>query len=172
MGCQACVIACKDWNDVPAGSENWMRILYHEQGKFPNVFVSYMINPCFHCADPVCIPVCPVGAITKRQEDGIVIVDNEKCLGNKECDSKCLKACPYDAPQFGLEKGAKMKKCNFCLDRFMKKKIPVCVEACRTRAIDAGSIEELKSKYGDIKEANNFIYSQRTKPTIIFKPKI
>ncbi len=171
IGCSACAVACKDWNDVPAGPERWMRILYNEQGRFPNVFVSYLINPCFHCEDPVCIPVCPVSAIVKREEDGIVVVDSDKCLGNEECDSKCLKACPYDAPQFGPEKGAKMRKCNYCLDRFIEGKLPACIETCRTRALDAGTIEELESKYGKIKEADNFKYSDRTKPAIIFKSK-
>ena len=171
IGCSACAVACKDWNNVPAGPERWMRINYSEKGKFPNVFVSFLINPCFHCEDPVCIPVCPVHAIMKREEDGIVIVDSDKCLGNEECNSKCLKACPYDAPQFGPQKGAKMRKCNFCLDKYLEGKLPACVETCRTRALDVGILEELKSKYGDIKEADNFIFSNRTKPAIIFKPK-
>lgn len=171
IGCSACAVACKDWHDIPAGPERWMRILYKEQGKFPNVFVSYLIYLCFHCLDPVCIPVCPVEAITKRTEDGIVIVDSERCLGNEECDSKCLKACPYGAPQFGPEKGAKMRKCNYCIDRYIENKLPACIESCRTRALDAGTLEELKMRYGNIVEADNFIYSERTKPAIIFKPK-
>jgi len=171
IGCSACVVACKDWHDIPAGPERWMRIKYNESGRFPNVFVSYLINPCFQCEDPVCIPVCPVGAISKRIEDGIVIVDSEKCLGNIECDSKCLKACPYDAPQFGPVKGSKMAKCNYCLDRFSEQKLPVCIEACRSHALDAGSLSHLREKYGNIQKANNFIYSERTKPAIIFKPK-
>ena len=172
IGCFACAVACKDWHDTPAGPERWMRIKYNESGKFPNVFVSYLINPCFQCEEPVCIPVCPVGAITKRGEDGIVIVDSEKCLGNVECDSKCLKACPYDAPQFSSKNGAKMKKCNFCIDRYVENKLPICVESCRTRALDAGEISDLKKKYGDSIEADNFIFSERTKPSIIFKPKL
>jgi anaerobic dimethyl sulfoxide reductase subunit B (iron-sulfur subunit) len=172
IGCSACRVACKDWHDIPAGPENWMMVLYNEKGKFPNVFVSYMIRPCYHCIDPVCIPVCPVNAISKRKEDGIVIVDSEVCLGNKECDSKCLKACPYNAPQFGPEEGAKMHKCNYCIDKFKQNELPICIEACRTRALDAGSLEELKNKYGDNEEADNFVYSKRTKPAIIFKPKI
>ncbi len=171
IGCYACAVACKDWHDIPAGPERWMRIEYNEKGKFPNVFVSYRINPCFHCEDPVCIPVCPVGAITKREEDGIVVVDSAKCIGNQECDVKCQKACPYNSPQFGLEKGGKMRKCNFCLDRFLENKLPVCVEACRTRAIDSGFLEELKLKYNGVDEADNFVYSDRTKPAITFNPK-
>lgn len=171
IGCTACMVACKDWHDIDAGSEFWMNLLYNEEGKTPDVFVSYLVRPCYHCEDPVCIPVCPVNAITKRKEDGIVIVDSEKCVGNEECDSKCLKACPYDAPQFGPAKGAKMRKCNFCLDRYLENKIPVCVETCRPRALYVGTLEELKKKYGDVQEADNFTYSDRTKPAIIFKPK-
>lgn len=171
IGCSACAVACKDWHDIPAGPEKWMRLLYNEKGKFPDVFASYLINPCFHCEDPVCIPVCPVGAITKREVDGIVVVDSEKCIGNEKCDSKCLKACPYDAPQFGPEKGAKMKKCNYCLERHLEEKLPICIESCRTHALDAGTLKSLKGKYGIIQEADNFKYSDRTKPAIIFKPK-
>ena len=171
IGCSACQIACKDWHDIPAGPEQWMQLKYNEQGTFPDVFVSYLINPCYHCVDPVCIPVCPVRAIKKREEDGIVIVDSDKCLGNEECDLKCRKACPYGAPQFGPEKGAKMHKCNYCLDRHLDGKKPACVEACRTRAIEAGELEELKTKYGDKFEADNFTYSERTKPAILFNSK-
>jgi anaerobic dimethyl sulfoxide reductase subunit B (iron-sulfur subunit) len=171
IGCFACAVACKDWHDIPAGSINWMRIKYNETGKFPKVFVSYLIHPCFHCEDPVCIPVCPVGAITKRKEDGVVIVNSEKCVGNVECDSKCLKACPYDAPQFGSDEGSKMSKCNYCLDRLREQKLPICIEACRTHALDAGSLQHLKEKYGDTLEADNFVYSERTKPAIVFKSK-
>jgi len=171
IGCSACRVACKDWHDIPAGPENWVRILYTEKGKFPEVFVSYMIAPCWHCLDPGCIPACPAEAITKREEDGIVVVDSTACLGNEECDEKCLKACPYDAPQFGPEKGAKMHKCNYCLDRFIQGKLPNCIEACPVRALDAGPLEELGGKYGTIKEAEAFKYSQRTKPAVVIKAK-
>jgi anaerobic dimethyl sulfoxide reductase subunit B (iron-sulfur subunit) len=148
-----------------------MRVHYTEKGKFPNVFVSYLVAPCYQCLDPVCAPACPVEAISKRKEDGIVVVDRQTCLGNEECDVKCLKACPYDAPQFGSEKGAKMSKCNFCVDRWTQNKLPVCIEACPTRALDAGSLNELQTKYGDIQETEGFNYSKTTKPAVVFKPK-
>lgn len=171
-GCGACQVACKDWHDLPAGPLKWMRVLYTEKGKFPDVFVSYRISPCWHCHDPVCAPACPVNAISKRHEDGIVLVDSSVCVGNIECDIKCLKACPYDAPQFDDTPGAKMQKCNFCVGRWEKNVLPVCAEACPTRAMDAGSLEELKEKYGDIKEIDHFAYSERVKPSVVFKPKL
>ncbi len=170
-GCKACSVACKDWNDIDAGPENWMRILYEESGDIPDLFVSYLISPCYHCEDPVCMPVCPPKAISKRDEDGIVVVNSEVCLGNKECNVKCLKACPYNSPQFGLEEGAKMRKCNFCLERHLNNQKPICVETCYTRALDSGSLDDLKSKYGNIQETSGFKYSERTKPSIVFKPK-
>ena len=114
-GCSACRVACKDWNDIPAGPENWMRVLYTEKGKFPKPFVSYMIAPCWHCAEPVCAAACPVDAIEKREADGIVLVDSQICVGNEECDEKCLKACPYDAPQFGPEKALKCENAIIAL---------------------------------------------------------
>jgi anaerobic dimethyl sulfoxide reductase subunit B (iron-sulfur subunit) len=113
-----------------------------------------------------------VDAITKRDEDGIVLVDSDVCLGNKECDVKCLKACPYDAPQFGPENGAKMHKCNFCLDRYQEGKLPDCIEACPVRALDAGPLSELQKKYGGNKDAVDFKYSNRTKPAVVIKAKM
>jgi anaerobic dimethyl sulfoxide reductase subunit B (iron-sulfur subunit) len=171
IGCSACRVACKDWHDIPAGPENWIRVLYTEQGKFPKPFVSYMVATCWHCLDPVCIPACPVKAIRKRDDDGIVVVDTKTCVGNKECDVKCLKACPYNAPQFGPEENAKMRKCNFCLDRFEQGKIPSCVETCPVRALDAGPLKELEQKYGTNRDAVGYKYSKRIKPAIVIKPK-
>ena len=171
-GCSACRVACKDWNDIPAGPENWMRVRYTEKGKFPKPFVSYMIAPCWHCAEPVCAAACPVDAITKRPEDGIVLVNSDACLGKAGCDVECLKACPYDAPQFGPEDDAKMRKCDFCLERHLEGKLPDCIEACPVRALDAEPLSELENKYGDGKEAVDFRYSKRTQPAVIIKPKV
>ncbi len=84
-GCHACRVACKDWNDVPAGPASWMRVKYHEEGPFPNIFASYLISPCYHCEEPVCAFVCPNEAITKRENDGIVVIDQEKCREEHHC---------------------------------------------------------------------------------------
>ena len=84
-GCFACSIACKDWHDIPAGPARWMRLLYQEEGRFPGVFVSHMATPCYHCSEPVCAFVCPNEAVTKRDEDGIVVIDREKCREEKTC---------------------------------------------------------------------------------------
>lgn len=84
-GCFTCSVACKDWHDTPAGPANLMRIQYREEGKFPKIFVSHVASPCYHCAEPLCSFVCPNEALIKREEDGIVIVDREKCREEKTC---------------------------------------------------------------------------------------
>jgi len=83
--CYACVVACKDWHDVPAGPASWRRVTTLEWGKFPNVFVASLASSCYHCAVPLCAIVCPAEAITKREEDGIVVVDREKCREASRC---------------------------------------------------------------------------------------
>jgi len=164
-------VACKDWYDIPAGPAHWIRIKTIEEGKFPNVFVAHLASPCFHCDDPVCVENCPVDAISKRDEDGIVVVDRKECLGEMECGA-CKDACPYDAPQFGGGEDDKMQKCDLCLERRQEGRKPVCVEGCPMRALDAGPMDELKEKYGDIKEAAGFVYYQDLRPSVIMKNKV
>ena len=84
-GCFACSVACKDLHDTPAGPANWMQIHYREAGNFPDLFVSHQAAPCYHCDNPVCAFVCPNDAITKREDDGVVVVDREKCRGPEPC---------------------------------------------------------------------------------------
>jgi len=171
-GCDTCIVACKDWHDVEAGPASWIKVTAVEKGRFPDLSLSYLFITCFHCADAPCIKACPVSAITKREQDGIVIVDREVCLGGEECKFACRKACPYHAPQFGAEPNAKMQKCDLCLDRWAEKKKPICVGSCPMRALDAGPLEELKAKYGDVREAEGFVYAGKVIPSIVFKPKL
>ncbi len=84
-GCYACSIACKDNHDIPAGPAKWLRLSYREEGDFPNLYVSHVVSPCYHCSEPVCAYICPNEAICKREADGIVVVDREKCREEKTC---------------------------------------------------------------------------------------
>lgn len=170
-GCFTCCIACKDWHDIAAGGAHWIRTSCREEGEFPQLFVAYLSQPCFHCLDPRCMAACPAGAIHKREDTGIVEVDQEKCLGESFC-GVCQEVCPYGSPQFGEDENAKMQKCNLCLDRWLEGKKPICVEACPMRALDAGPLEELKMKYGTRQEGAGFTYSLEMKPSVIFKPKL
>ena len=86
---------------------------------------------------PACIAACPTGAITKRAEDGIVVVDASVCNGCRECAD----ACPYGAPQFGAD--GKMQKCNLCLDRLQAGKEPACVATCPGEALGCGPLDDL-----------------------------
>lgn len=169
-GCYTCVVACKDWHDVPPGPASWRRVLTIEKGEYPELFVAFLSISCLHCAQPACVRVCPTDAITKRNEDGIVTVDQEACLGKDAC-GLCLTACPYGAPQFGPEHDARMEMCDLCLDRWQEGKKPICVAGCPTRALDAGPIEEMEAKYGQIHQAAGFVYDQKLQPSIIFKAK-
>ena len=170
-GCHTCAVACKDWHDIDAGPVSWMQVNIIETGKFPKPFVAYLVRPCYQCANPPCVMACPVDAIIKRESDGLVVVDAAKCLGNIACHTLCLNACPWDAPQFGPEKNAKMQKCDLCLERLEQGQQAICVEACPMYALDVGPLDELKARYGDTVEAEGFRFSERFKPSITFKPR-
>ena len=171
LGCYTCRVACKDWHNVGAGPAVWRRITSKEWGTYPKVYLSYVSLSCNHCREPACAEACPVEAITKREADGVMAVDREECLGGDDCGRDCLEACPYDVPQFGEEENPKMQMCTFCQDRPDENKQPACVEACPMRALDCGSLEDLREQYGDVKAARGFQYSAETKPSILFKPR-
>ena len=144
VGCCTCIVACKDWHNIPAGPASWRRVITIEKGTYPDLFLAFLSTACHHCSTPACIPACPVDAITKRNEDGVVVVNHDMCLGKEKC-SQCLDACPYDAPQFGAEENAMMQKCDFCFDRLSDNKKPICVDACPLGIIE---IEERFNKSG------------------------
>ena len=169
-GCYTCVVACKDWHDIPAGPASWMRVRTIERGEYPDLFSAFLCIPCYHCAEPACVPACPQDAISKREEDGIVAVDGDACLGRDKCQI-CLDACPYGAPQFGDEANARMQKCDLCLDRWAEGKKPVCVDACPMRALDAGPVEEMEARYGGTHEAEGFKYDEELRPSVVCKPR-
>lgn len=167
-GCYTCTVACKDWYDIPAGPVNWRWVVQTEKGKYPHLFIAYHSLSCLHCAEPACVGACPVNAIQKRKEDGIVVVDREACLGKDAC-GLCKDACPYRAPQFADEPDAKMQKCNFCLERWAEGKKPICVESCPMRALDAGPLNEMEAKYGKLRDVAGFTYDAKNKPAVVFK---
>ncbi len=169
-GCHACTVACKDWHNIPAGPVNWRWLVTVENGKYPEVFVAYLSLSCLHCAQPGCMEICPVDAITKRHEDGIVVVDWEACLGKEAC-GKCKEACPYGAPQFNADKDSRMEMCHMCVGRWREGRKPICVEACPMRALDAGPLDEMEARYGVCKKVPGFIYDGKIKPSVVLKPK-
>jgi anaerobic dimethyl sulfoxide reductase subunit B (iron-sulfur subunit) len=135
--CQACKVACKNTNDVELGPQ-WRTVAEDWSGQFPTPRNLTMSYACMHCEKPACVDVCPVKAISKRASDGIVVVNQEKCIGCRSCE----KACPYGAPQYG--KSGKMQKCDFCASRLGQGKQPACVATCPGEALGFGSLDDLK----------------------------
>ncbi len=170
-GCETCVLACKQWHSGDEDAVDYITIVEQEKGVFPNLSVKWLFLACFHCADPPCVKVCPPGAIFKRSEDGIVIVDQSKCLGGEECGALCLKACPYGAPKFREQPGAKMEKCDACIDRLQEGKEPICVAACPLHALEFGPMSEWEARAGATKETEGLRRPARIGPSVNFKPR-
>ena len=156
-GCRTCSVACSDLHNY-APDIVLRRVIEVEGGTWKvntngtctqNVFAYYTSIGCNECENPVCVKACPTGAHHKRTEDGLVVIDTEKCIG---C-GMCAKACPYGSPV--LDKAAmKMRKCDGCVARTSKGGMPVCVEACPERALEFGDIEELRKKHGPARQQN------------------
>jgi len=148
-GCYNCQVACKDehvandWTPIakpqPDTGQFWMKVTDIVQGTVPKVRVRYMHDICQHCDEAPCIPACKSKAIYQRK-DGIVIIDPEKCTGNRNC----LDACPYGVIYFNTDLNIS-QKCTFCahlLDKDWKE--PRCVDACPTGALTFGEESEMK----------------------------
>jgi anaerobic dimethyl sulfoxide reductase subunit B len=135
--CYACEVACKQWHGIKAGTIKLRRLEEITTGTFPDVKRIFHAISCLHCVKPTCVEACPQGAISKREEDGIVVVDSGKCDG---CRS-CLEACPIGIPQF--DEDGTMRKCDMCLDRIKIGQKPICVATCPTEALKWGILEEL-----------------------------
>jgi anaerobic dimethyl sulfoxide reductase subunit B (iron-sulfur subunit) len=128
----------------------WRRVTTVESGVYPDARIVNVSLSCMHCGKPACMAVCPASAISKRAEDGIVVVDRGKCIG---CHS-CSTACPFGVPQYG-EDGT-MQKCNYCLNRIQEGQEPACVETCPPRALRAGTMDEL-SRLASAKAARRLV---------------
>jgi anaerobic dimethyl sulfoxide reductase subunit B (iron-sulfur subunit) len=128
--CRTCEAACKSTRHVEAGLR-WRMTKEAWKGEFPDVKRTFLSFSCMHCAEPACLSVCPTGAISKRSEDGLVLVDHDKCNGCQECFS----ACPYGVPQFGQD--GTMQKCDYCIGLGAE---PVCAVHCPTGALSFGDI--------------------------------
>jgi molybdopterin-containing oxidoreductase family iron-sulfur binding subunit len=157
VGCNACTVACRAKNGTPPGIR-FSRVEKQEVGKYPAARMEFRPMLCMHCQKPACLDVCPTGATHKRS-DGIVLVDNKKCMGCRYC----LLACPYEARQslgksenyFGsrpatpferikqgsFEKGTAVK-CDFCADRIEEGLAPVCVATCPAQARTFGDLDD------------------------------
>ena len=169
VGCNACVTACKGWNDQGYGAPLSDQNPYgaDPSGTFLNRVHSYQVEAadiaaitvnlprsCLHCEAAPCVTVCPTGASYKRTEDGIVLVNEDACIG---C-GLCAWACPYGARELDAAAGV-MKKCTLCVDRIYNENLPeadrepACVRTCPTGARHFGDFADPNSKVSQLSRA-------------------
>ena len=152
----------KDYN-----FENVQKDIY---GQFENTFMMYLPRLCEHCLNPACVAACPSGAIYKREEDGIVLIDQDKCRGWR----MCVSACPYKKIYYNWSSG-KSEKCTFCYPRIESGQPTVCSETCvgRIRYLgvllyDADRIEAAASvDEKDLYQAQLDVFLNPNDPAII-----
>ena len=132
-GCRSCSVACVMENNTRRGLfYRWVVDTQLRSIPASGANLRYVSMGCFHCADPACIPACPVpNAITKDAATGAVIIDQALCIGCK----RCAGSCPYGAPQFN-ESTRRMEKCHFCKQRLDAGLKPACVMTCVGRALN------------------------------------
>ena len=140
-------------------------------GAFENTFMMYLPRLCEHCLNPTCVAACPSGAIYKREEDGIVLIDQEKCRGWR----MCVSGCPYKKIYYNWSTG-KSEKCIFCYPRIEAGQPTVCSETCvgRIRYLgvllyDADRIAQAAATKdeGDLYQAQLDIFLDPNNPDVI-----
>ena len=167
VGCNACVTACKGWNDAGIGlsdqdpygatpSGTFLNRVHSYQVAVPDAVAQVVAFPryCLHCEVAPCVTVCPTGASYKRAEDGIVLVNEDACIG---C-GLCAWACPYGAREMDADQGV-MKKCTLCVDRIYndnlpeEDRVPACVRTCPTGARHFGDLSDPESAVSRLVQA-------------------
>ncbi|MDR9427702.1 MAG: 4Fe-4S dicluster domain-containing protein [Salibaculum sp.] len=189
VGCHACVISCKGWNTENYGAPLADTDPYgaDPSGTYLNRVHSYEIQPndgpaqlvhfpksCLHCEDAPCVTVCPTGASYKRSEDGIVLVNEQDCIG---C-GLCAWACPYGAREMDPAAGV-MKKCTLCVDRIYNENLPeedrepACVRTCPAGARHFGDFADPDSHVSKLtadRGGMDLMPEQGTKPVNQYLP--
>lgn len=195
IGCSACTIGCKAENILPPGVV-YRPVMDEEFGTYPRVTRRFTPRPCMQCDNPPCTSVCPVTATYKR-EDGIVVVDYNKCIGCRYC----ITACPYNArtadfgdtytegtpqvqdyelrPSFEYNKKwprkrgkspiGNARKCHFCIHRIEVGLLPACVSTCIGGATYFGDNNDTDSLVSELIGRPNIA---TLKPELGTKPKV
>lgn len=189
---RACVNACNKMHFLQPGHE-WMKVFLMQDSDDTTPY--WMPKPCFHCDAPACVNVCPVGATFKR-EDGVVLIDNMRCIGCKFC----MAACPYSSRVFNWEAppvkvGAKYSpetgvpqrkgtvgKCDFCPDSFESGILPDCVTACpngvyffgdKNEDVVTNGVESFRfSELVRDKAAYRYMEELGTRPNVYYLPPV
>ncbi len=143
VGCEACVVACMDQNDleVERKAHAWRRVFKLESGggdaAAADASIAFVSLACMHCGDAPCILGCPTGALGRDAATGAVTVEAGRCVG---CHS-CSIACPFGVPRYGAD--GRMQKCDLCSGRVAAGLDPACVHTCPTRALRYGRVNDL-----------------------------
>jgi len=188
IGCQSCTIACKEEHGTPKGIL-YTKTLMKEEGKFPNIRRLFVPVLCNHCEEPLCKKVCPTGA-TEQRGDGIVTIDDNKCVGCRAC----YVGCPYKS-RYYLPKDERLKKgyfgvltpfeeikyrdfkegtvvkCTFCYHRVDQGLNPACVDICPTDARKFGDLEDPSSEISVLlseREHIQLLPEAGTKPSVYY----
>jgi molybdopterin-containing oxidoreductase family iron-sulfur binding subunit len=188
-----CIAACQKWHYRPEEKE-WLTVKLMKDNEKSAPY--WFPKQCFHCDNPPCVKVCPVNATYKRQ-DGLVLIDNERCIGCKFC----MAACPYStrvfnwsepeqpidikqlaySPETGIPaRVGTVEKCDFCPDRSREGLLPPCVEACPNGVFYFGDENEDTVSNGDetvsftqlIKDRAAYRFQEElgTKPRVYYLP--
>ncbi|MFC1910538.1 4Fe-4S dicluster domain-containing protein, partial [Chloroflexota bacterium] len=160
VGCDTCTMACKAANATTRGIL-WNRVLKYESGKYPYSKLNFLPMLCMHCKEPECEKVCPTGATSKRA-DGIVVVDNDKCIGCQYCMLACPYASryyfnkvntyypkhitPFEEIGYKKHKLGTVEKCDFCAERLERGEDPSCVVSCTGHARYFGDLDKPDSE--------------------------
>ena len=158
IGCKACEVACKQWNQLPIdapgdhlaltgfsydntvdlGATTWRHVAFVEQPSPKGVAWLMVSDVCKHCVHAGCLDACPTGAIVRTEFDTVVIQD-DVCNG---C-GYCVPACPFGVPQVDHQDGGS-HKCTLCYDRLLGGLTPACAKSCPTESIRFGLVDELQ----------------------------
>lgn len=147
IGCRACQVACKEWNELPVelteqrgsyenprclSGDTWKQVKFIERPAQAGVEWLFYSDSCKHCTEAPCLEACPTGAIF-RTEDGLVLVNEEVCNGN----GHCVPACPFGVIGLRRSQGT-AAKCTFCYDRVAEGLETACAQVCPTDCIQYG----------------------------------
>ena len=189
VGCHACSVNCKEWNTSghsapltdtdPYGADPtgvWFNRIHSFEVDNPADGGRTVNFPksCLHCDDAPCVTVCPTGASYKREEDGIVLVNADSCIGCKLCSW----ACPYGAREYDEDAGV-MKKCTLCIDKIYnpnlpeESRVPACVSTCPVGARSFGDLGDPESDVSLLVASRggyDLMPEQQCKPTNKYLP--
>ncbi len=158
IGCKACEVACKEWNEVPEdglrflahsydntgalGADTWRHVAFIEQPAPRDEGFRWLMNSdvCKHCTHAACLDVCPTGSLF-RTEFGTVVVQEDICNG---C-GYCVPACPFGVID-KRESDGRVWKCTLCYDRLRGDMEPACAQACPTDSIQFGDLDVLRER--------------------------